>query len=244
MEKLIYTAVSGADLNQTSLQISANNLANVNTPGFKADLEQAQSLMVAGSGFNTRYQAQMTPVTTDLSVGTAQHTGRDLDVMLSEHGFLEVRDQHGGIAYTRAGSLSVDATGRLLTNGLAVQSGGGDIVLPEFGDIDIDSDGTINILPVGGGALQQVERISLVSSEGVSLRKGTDGLFRTDTGEALPQSEAITLQTGVLEGSNVNAVEEMVRTMMISRQFEMNVRMMRTAEEVSDAGNNLISGNS
>jgi len=244
MERLIYTAVSGAELNQTALRVSANNLANVNTPGFKADIEQAQAMMIAGDGFRTRYQAQLLPVFTNLANGPVQQTGRDLDIVLSDGGFLAIADANGNEAYTRAGNLQVDADGRLMLNGYAVQGEQGDIVLPEFGDIDISSDGTINLLPIGGGVIAQESRLKMVSVGNDTLVKGLDGLLRPQQQEQLPADLAITLRTGVLEGANVNAVEEMVNTMNISRQFEMNIRMMKTADELAVAGNKLVSGNS
>ncbi|MDR6984263.1 flagellar basal-body rod protein FlgF [Rheinheimera pacifica] len=244
MERLIYTAVSGAELNQTALRVSANNLANVNTPGFKADIEQARAMMIAGDGFRTRYQAQLLPVFTNLANGPVQQTGRDLDIVLSDGGFLAIADANGNEAYTRAGNLQVDADGRLMLNGYAVQGEQGDIVLPEFGDIDISSDGTINLLPVGGGVIAQEGRLKMVSAGNDTLVKGLDGLLRPQQQEQLPADLAITLRTGVLEGANVNAVEEMVNTMNISRQFEMNIRMMKTADELAVAGNKLVSGNS
>lgn len=244
MEKLIYTAVSGAELNQTALRVSANNLANVNTPGFKADIEQAQSMMLAGDGYRTRYHAQLLPVYTNLANGPVQQTGRDLDIALSDGGFLALADANGNEAYTRAGNLQVAADGRLMLNGYAVQGEQGDIVLPEFGAIDIGADGSINLLPVGGGVMALEGRLKLVSAGGEPLLKGLDGLLRPQGQQALPQDQAITLRTGVLEGANVNAVEEMVNTMNISRKFEMNIRMMKTADELAVAGNKLVGGNS
>ena len=244
MEKLIYTAASGAELNRTALHISANNLANIDTVGFKSDMEQATAMMIQGTGFRTRYQAQMNPVSTDLSAGPAQQTGRKLDVYVSEGGFIQVADERGAVAYTRAGSLNVASEGTLRSGKWAVQGAQGNIQLPEFGDIDISHDGTVNLLPVGGGVIIQDERIQLVNAEGVRMEKGEDGLFRPQNGGELPDDGSISLKTGVLEGSNVNAIDEMVNTMLISRQFEMNVRMMRTADQLADAGNKLISGNS
>lgn len=242
MERLIHTAVSGAELAQTALRITANNLANVNTVGFKADMEQAKALQVTGEGFRTRFQAQLQPVATDLSAGAVMETGRDLDLAVSSEGLIAVADADGNEAYTRAGELQVGADGRLTVHGYAVQGLGGEIQLPEFGDIDISADGTLNLLPVGGGVIEQDERIKLVSARDVVLVKGDDGLLRAKDGNPLEQDPAVTVRSGVLEGSNVNAVEEMVSTLNISRQFELNLKMMKTADELAVSGNKLISG--
>ncbi|GAB0112115.1 flagellar basal body rod protein FlgF [Pseudoalteromonas distincta] len=241
MEKLIYTAVSGAELNNTALRVAANNLANVSTTGFKADMEQAQSMMVVGNGFRTRYQAQLTPVTTDLSSGPIMDTGRNLDIALSEGGYLEVMDDNGNPAYTRAGNLVVDADGFVTVNGRRLQGDGGDIQLPEFGEIEIGPDGIINLTPVGGGVIAEDARIKLSSTDG-NLIKGPDGLLRSPDLQLLEADDTIKVRTGALEGSNVNAVAEMIKTMNISRQFEMNVKMMKSADELATSGNKLISG--
>lgn len=242
MERLIHTAVSGAELAQTALRITANNLANVNTVGFKADMEQAKSLQIMGEGYRTRFQAQLMPVVTDLQAGAMMETGRDLDVAVSDKGFIAVQDANGNEAYTRSGELQVGPNGELTVNGFAVMGGGAAIQLPEFGDIDISADGTLNLLPVGGGVIEQQERIKLVDADNLVMMKGADGLFRAVDGEPLDQAENISVRSGVLEGSNVNAVEEMVSTMNISRQFELNLKMMKTADELAVSGNKLISG--
>ncbi|MBB1385730.1 flagellar basal body rod protein FlgF [Pseudoalteromonas sp. SG45-5] len=240
MEKLIYTAVSGAELNNTALRVAANNLANVSTAGFKADIEQAQSMMVQGGGFRTRYLAQLTPVTTDLSAGPVMDTGRNLDIALSEGGYLEVMDDNGNPAYTRAGNLLVDADGFVTVNGRRLQGDGGDVQLPEFGEIEIGSDGIINLTPIGGGVIAEDARIKLASTDG-NLVKGPDGLLRSPDLQQLEADDTIKVRTGALEGSNVNAVAEMIKTMNISRQFEMNVKMMKSADELATSGNKLIS---
>ncbi|MBU3023142.1 flagellar basal body rod protein FlgF [Aestuariibacter sp. A3R04] len=241
MERLIYTAVSGAELNNTALRIAANNLANVSTPGFKADMEQAQASMISGDGFRTRYQAKLMPVTTSLAQGLVMDTGRELDVAISEGGYIAVADANGDEAYTRAGNLSVDADGFVNINGYRVQGENGDIQLPEFGDISISDDGTINVMPVGGGVIAQEGKIKLVSTEG-NLFKGADGLLRDADNPVLLQDNSIRLRSGKLEGSNVNAIEEMINTMNISRKFEMNISMMKTADELAVSGNKLVSG--
>ena len=218
MEKLIYTAVSGAELNNTALRVAANNLANVSTVGFKADLEQAQSMMVQGEGFRTRYHAQLTPVTTDLSSGPIMDTGRNLDLALSNGGYLEVMDDNGEPAYTRAGNLVVDADGFITVNGRRVQGDGGDIQLPEFGDIEIGSNGMINLTPIGGGVIAEDAQIKLASTD-ANLIKGADGLLRANDLQPLEADETITVRTGALEGSNVNAVAEMIKTMNMANCF-------------------------
>ncbi|KFZ38198.1 FlgFL [Shewanella mangrovi] len=243
MERLIYTAVSGAELNNKALQVVANNLANVNTNGFRADLEQAQSMMVAGDGFRTRYQAQLTPVATSLASGPMMETGRKLDVALSENGYLAVEDSNGQEAYTRAGNLMVDGQGRLTVNGLQVIGNQGPIQLQQYGDIDISADGTINLTPVGGGLIAQDAQLKLVSANN-NLVKGQDGLLRDINGQQLAADPTVSVATGKLEGSNVNAVAEMVKTMNISRQFEMNIKMMKMADELASSGDRLIRGQS
>ncbi len=242
MERVLYTAVSGAELNNKALAITANNLANVNTAGFRSDLEQAKAMMVTGDGFRTRYQAQLAPATTNLEAGPMMDTGRKLDVALNGDGYLAVMDANGKEAYTRAGNLQVDAEGNLLVEGRKVVGDGGVIQLPQFGDIDISADGTINLTPVGGGLIAQDAQIKMVSPQENQLVKGRDGLLRTADGTELERDPAVTLSTGKLEGSNVNAVEEMVRTMNISRKFEMNVKMMKAADELAESGNRLIRG--
>ena len=232
------TGLAAQDMRMTTI---SNNLANVNTVGFKADMEQARSMQITGEGFRTRFQAQMMPVSTDLTAGAVMETGRDLDLTVSDKGFIAVLDADGNEAYTRAGELQVSADGALSVHGFQVQGGGGGIQLPEFGDIDISADGTINLLPVGGGVIEQDERIKLVNSNNVVMVKGDDGLFRAQDGNPLDADPAITVRSGTLEGSNVNAVEQMVNTMNVSRQFELNIQMMKTADELAASGNKLIS---
>lgn len=242
MEKLIYTAASGAELNQTALKISANNLANVSTPGFKADIEQATALMIQGQGFRTRYQAQLMPVVTDLAPGPVQPTGRDLDIALGKNAFLAVQDRNGQEAYTRAGSLQIDAEGNLKVAGYQVIGLNGPIQLPEFGDLDIGANGTITTTPIGGGLVEESAQLKLADAADQKLVKGLDGLLRPTAGGQLEANPDLSLKTGALEGSNVNAIDEMVNTMAISREFEMNVRMMKAADELASSGNKLIRG--
>lgn len=242
MERYIYTALSGAQHTLMAQQIRANNLANVNTTGFRADFERAGSYAVNGDGYQTRVLAEEQGAGTNFSAGTLTETGRDLDVAIRGEGLLAVETANGTEAYTRAGNLVVEIDGRLTLNGRSVVGEGGEIVLPEFRDIDIGQDGTISITPPGGGAQMEVGRIKLVKPDTAGLTKGTDGLIRLGSGARAETDDTVVLASRHLEGSNVNAVDELINTMSLNRTFELQVRLMKAADEQARTGNKLITG--
>src|SRR5690606_7716112 len=176
---------------------------------------------------------------TDLSAGTLQETGRDLDVAINGEGWIAVQAPDGSEAYTRAGSLQIDLFGVLRTSsGLPVLGNAGPIALPPADKVEI---GTVGFRAQGEApaVLAEVDRIKLVRPE-QRMIKGADGLMRTEDGLAQPADGAVTLVTGFLEGSNVNAVEEMTAMLSLARQFELHVKMMRTAEENAQSTNKLL----
>jgi len=119
---------------------------------------------------------------------------------------------------------------------------GGPIALPPFEKITIGEDGTISIQGLGAspGSLSQVDRIKLVNPEGAELYKGSDGLMRQRNGQEASADAAVSVSVGFLEGSNVNAVEALTELISLSRQFELHVKMMKTAEENSEASARLL----
>lgn len=245
MDKFLYIAMSGAKNNMASLAIRANNLANANTDGFKADMAQANALQAEGEGLPTRVFSIANNPWTDFSAGSYKTTGRELDVAINGEGWIAVEADNGTEAYTRSGSLSFDATGVLKNSrGHAVLgNSGGPIVLPiPISKIEIAQDGTISVRPQGAPAniMDVVDQIKLVSVDETQLTKKSDGLFQLPEDGAIASDPAITLSHGVVEGSNVNAVTELVALIDIQRQFEMQIKMMKTAEEQSKASASLM----
>lgn len=240
MQDYLYTAMNGARHSLASQQVHANNLANVSTSGFKQDMITAMKHQVKGAGFDTQVTVDSAGTASDLKSGSLTRTGRELDVAVQGQGFLSVMDRNGNEAYTRAGSLTLDQDGQVWTNGFQVMGAGGPLVIPENQGVSIGSGGQISV-SIPGGGLAQVDQLKLVNPEGRML-KGGDGLFRAENGNPLNQDENVTVLAGHLEDSNVNAVESMVANMALSRNFDMQLKVMKAADENSSAGNKLISG--
>lgn len=245
MDKALYIAMTGAKHIERAQALRANNLANATTTGFRADFAQARAMGVYyGDGMPTRAYALTENPGTDLSYGALSETGRDLDVAVNGDGWIAVQSPDGSEAYTRAGRFKVDALGQLTTaDGHPVLGEAGPIALPPYEKLQIGQDGTISIRPLGQGpeVLAQVDRIKLVNPPSDGLQKGTDGLFRGEVaGGVLPADATVTLQTGYLEGSNVNTVEEFTQVIALARQFEMQVKLMRTVEDNSAAATRLL----
>jgi len=261
VDKGLYVAMTGARQAMTAQQGHANNLANVNTTGFKADLHQARSMPVYGQHFPTRAYAMTENPATDFAGGSMIQTGRDLDVAVEGEGWLVVQAPDGNEAYTRDGGLQVDVNGVLRTaSGLPVLGDGGPIVLPPASKMAIGGDGTISVIPLGAPPEEVVvvDRIRLVNPDPKELGKGPDGLirFREDIDAALNADPALAGQpvetreaeadgtvriaSGFLETSNVNAVGEMTEIISLARQYEMQVKLMGTFQENSESSARLL----
>ncbi|MGL4616293.1 MAG: flagellar basal-body rod protein FlgF [Shewanella sp.] len=244
MDKLLYVAMSGAKQNMNALAVRGNNLANANTDGFKADMVQARSMQAFGEGLPTRVFAMTEQPSANFRSGPLKPTGRELDIAIKDQGWIAVQDGKGGEAYTRSGSLRYDNTG-LLTNerGAPVMGDNGPIVLPlPIENVAIAQDGTISVRPMGATAevIETVGRIKLVNPDHRQLMRGEDGLFRQINGEIAPSDLGVSIERGMIEGSNVNAVDEMVSLISLQRQFEMQVKMMKTAEDNDRASASLM----
>ncbi|MCZ4336774.1 flagellar basal-body rod protein FlgF [Shewanella colwelliana] len=244
MDKLLYVAMSGAKQNMNSLAVRANNLANANTDGFKSDLEQARSMQAFGEGLPTRVFSMTESPSANFGHGPIKTTGRDLDIAVKGDGWLAVQGADGGEAYTRSGSLSFDSTGLLRNDrGNPIMGDAGPIVLPlPIEKIEIAQDGVISVRPLGSTAevIEEVGRIKLVNPGNQNLMRGEDGLFRQISGDVAAADPFVSIESGAIEGSNVNAVDEMVSLIDLQRQFEMQVKMMKTAEEMDQASSSLM----
>jgi len=246
MDKLIYTAMTGAKNNTLAQAVHANNLANMMTTGFRADFTQARSMQAFGDSFPSRVFSASEIPGTDFSQGGLKETARSLDVAIEGQGFIAVDGADGNEAFTRAGDLFVDEVGFLRTGtGISVLGDGGPIVVPPFEKIELARDGTISIRGQGQGpeTLNQVGRIKLVNPDLEGVRKGADGLFRRIDGLIEPAAAEVKLSSGFLENSNVNAIEAMTSMLTLSRQFEVQVKMIKTAEDNDEAATRLLQVN-
>ncbi len=237
MDRMLYVAMSGAK--ETLLAQSANNhnLANVSTTGFRADLQQFRSMPVFGPGHPTRAYAMSERPAIDFDKGSIVQTGRELDMAIKGDGWIAVQGRDGNEAYTRAGDFRTDANGILTTGaGLVVLGEGGPITIPPSEKIEIGVDGTISVRPQGAAPnqLAVVDRIKLVNPPEAELTKGEDGLIRRENGEPAEADAAVQVVQGYVESSNVNASEALVNIIELSRRFELQVKMMKTADETAE----------
>jgi len=242
MDRLIFTAVSGASRSLSQQQIHSNNLANVNTQGFRSDLDNAISQQVSGEGYDSRYLVEPVSGGVDITPGAVRETGRNLDVAIKGNGLIALASGNREV-YTRNGQIDVSPDGDLSIGGLPVGGDNGPIVLPPFSSVSISNDGIITIVPEHGNiaAPVEVDRIKLVNIPGAQLSKNVDGLLVTDA-TVNPRDEDVTLASGHLETANVSAINEMVSSIALNRQFEAQIKMMKAAEDLANAGNRLIRG--
>jgi len=244
MDHLLYIAMSGAKENMNGIAVRANNLANTGTVGFKADFEQARAMQAFGEGLPTRVFSLTEQPGQNFDAGAIVTTERELDVAIQGEGWLAVQAPDGNEAYTRSGNLQINAFGMLETSGgLAVMGDGGPIQLPvPLAKVEIAQDGTVSVLPQGAPADAMVEagRIKLVRPLNSDMEKGNDGLFRRKDGQLAEADINVSLLKGAIESSNVNAVGEMTYMISLQRQFELQVKMMKSAEEMDQQQNQLL----
>jgi flagellar basal-body rod protein FlgF len=240
MDRLVYLSMAGAKAAMQRQDVLANNLANVSTNGFRAELAAFRAVPVRGDGASTRVYALETTVGYDDAAGPVQTTGRPLDVAVKGSSWLAVQSLDGSEGYTRAGALDLSPEGQLVNpDGLPVLGDGGPIGVPVGAAVSIGADGTVSA-KLGNAASQVVGRLKLVTPER-PLERGTDGLFRAAEGD-LPADPNARLQDGALEGSNVSAIESMVEMIAAARQFEHQMKMLQGAEQRDQQAQRLLSG--
>ena len=238
MDEMLYLAMTGAKQTEYAQAINTNNLANVSTTGFRADLHSFSSVPIDGPGVETRINAVVESYGTDFSQGAIATTGRDLDVAMRGEGFIAVQAPDGTEAYTRAGDLRVEAGGLLSTGaGHLVMGDGGPVAIPPNSSLLIGGDGTISIQPLGQGpeTLAIVDRIKLVNPDTALLQKGSDGLLRMADDQIANADASVSLISGALEQSNVNVAKTLVNMIELARQYEMQINVIKTSKEDADA---------
>lgn len=233
MDRIIYLAASGANAAMARQQALSNNLANVSTTGFRAELSTHRSVPLQGSGASTRVFALDATAGHLDKPGPITMTGRSLDVAARDGAYFAIQALDGTEAYTRAGALEVTQEGNLVNpQGLPVlDSGGAPITVPQGAQVQFGADGTLTAR-VGNEAPQTVGRLKLVTpTADERLRRSDDGYFRSTTGGPLNADPNARMQDGALEGSNVNPIEAMVGMIQVSRQFEQQMKLLQTAEK-------------
>lgn len=243
MDKFLYLAMHGATQSMQAQQTNANNLANVSTTAFKATLDHFQAKPVYGPGHPDRVYTSDQVSGAKFEQGALVTTGRELDIAINGDGWFAVQADDGGVAYSRRGDFHFDSSGLLLNGANQIVLGeGGPITLPQFETLIIGRDGTMSIRATGQAAnsLVAVDRLRLVKPDNDQLVRGEDGLFRSRDGIEAPADASVSITSGALEASNVNAVDAMVRMMEYARHYETQVKMMQLASENDQASARLM----
>lgn len=239
MDKLIYSSLSAMRAAMARQTMTANNLANINTVGFRGEMSSSTALWMKGDGLDSRATNSGEVTSADMSEGTITESGRPLDVALQgKDSLLAVQGREGDEAYTRRGDLQMSDSGLLTTgDGMPVLGDGGPITLPPYDKLTIATDGTISIVPQGGdpSQLQVVDRLKLVATNGIPIAKSLDGLFRPRSGGTLAADPQAMVRQGALEGSNVNASATLIDMIEASRGWDMQVKMMSAAQDIDKA---------
>jgi len=234
MDRMIYVAMTGAEHMAERQATIAHNLANLSTTGYRADVSVFRAAYINGPGLATRAFVVDSTAGVDLTPGPIQETGRNLDVAVQGSGWIAVQLQDGSEAYTRNGSLQMDANGVLQTHdGQNILGDGGPITIPQNTQVVIGRDGTISAVPFGNqpNTVSTVGRIKLVNPDPSQLVKGDDGLFRLTSGAAAEADANVSLAGGALESSNVNAISAMVDMITTAREYEMNMTLLQNASQ-------------
>ena len=244
MDRLLYISSVGLANIEKAQTARANNLANASTPGFKADLARIAAQELEGANtYATRVYGTNQGAGVDLAPGAMMATDRNLDLAVSGKGFLAVLDAEGQEAYSRDGRLQIDATGRLLNNkGQQLMGRGGPVALPPYESILFGADGSITIRPQGQGpeALVLVDHLKLVNPEPDQIYKAANGNLYGKQEEVFAVAPEVRVSSGFVESSNVNAINELTQILSLARQFELEVKMMKTAETNDEAATQLM----
>jgi flagellar basal-body rod protein FlgF len=243
MDRIVHTSLSALRAAMAAQTATAHNLANVNTPGFRADMASARALWIRGAGMEARAPASEEVVAANMDAGEVHATGRGLDVAMQGDAMLTVQAANGEEAYSRRGDLQLSDSGLLTTgDGHPVLGDSGPITLPPADSMRIAEDGTIWIVPPGGdpGQPQQVDRLKLVSPAGSQIVKGVDNLFRVPNGGALPSDPAARLTAGSLEGSNVESSQALIDMIQASRAWDTQLKLISTARDMDTAATDLM----
>ncbi len=244
MDRMLYVAMSGAKQNMYAQAIKTNNLANVDTTGFRKDFAVMQSAYINGDGYDSRVYSVTNDAGIDFSPGKIITTDNKLDVTVDGEGWIAVRGMDDREAFIKSASLIVNAQGLLVSNDghFVIGNDNGPVAVPPADTIEIGNDGTISIVPAGQdpNTLIAIDRLKLVRPENADMKKAEDGLMYVEGEDAILPDAGVKVRSGAIEGSNVNPVEEMIQMISLSRQFETDIKMMKLSEELDSSSSELM----
>jgi len=245
MDKALYVAMTGASASLQAQATVSHNLANANTPGFKEALANTEAFPITGQGYASRIDALHVDAGFNRRIGPQQITGGALDVSLQPGSWLAVRARDGSEAYTRAGALTLTPNGQLVTadGNPVLDDTGNPMAVPPHQAIEVGHDGTLSIIPLGEGpqTMAMLGRLRVVQAPNEKLQRGLDGLMRnTDPQQPFAQTQGKSLDSGVLESSNVDAAGALVQMIQLQRQFEMQVKVIKNGDENAQSANTLL----
>ncbi|QLA68112.1 flagellar basal body rod protein FlgF [Enterobacter pasteurii] len=244
MDHAIYTAMGAANAALNRQSVTSNNLANVSTAGFRAQIAAYRAVPVNGPTVETRTLVTESTPWNDYTMGALESTGRNMDVALPKDGWLAVALPDGSEGYTKNGNIEVDSEGQLQVRGLPLMGDGGPLTIPPQSQITIAPDGTVSALGAGDEptALVQIGRLKVVNAKPNELINGDDGLFHTanPSAGALPADQTLKVAPGMLENSNVSPVKSMVEMIATARGFDMHMKVISTVDDDEKQANQLL----
>ena len=260
MLRALWTAGTGMNVQQTNLDVIANNIANVNTTAFKASRASFQDLMYQTSrlmgtkteqgnqvptGIQIGHGAKLSAVQKQFTQGDYQQTGNQLDLAIEGNGFIQIQLPSGELAYTKAGSFQQDAEGRICTtDGYLLDPS---ITIPQTATaVTIANDGTVSVQSQNSTALQQIGTLNLwtfpnvagLNAIGKNLYQPTDASGAAVSGTP-GQNGFGTILQGYLELSNVNVMQEMINLIIGQRAYEANSKAIQAADQMLQISNNV-----
>jgi flagellar basal-body rod protein FlgF len=243
MDRLIYTAVSGLSASMIRQRMVASNMANAQTPGFRAEVMESNPVTVTGPQIDVRAYNRSEVKGALMKEGSMVATGRPLDIAMQGDTMLTVQAPNGGEGYTRRGDLSVSPTGVLQNGeGLAVMGDNGPVTVPLGSNVTISQQGAVMVAdPTNPDQpATQVAQIKLANYAGSKIEKDLTGLFRVPGGGVLPADENAKIAVGTLEQSNVSTTEVLVEMIEQQRLFDIRTKLLATARDLDEGGANLM----
>lgn len=244
MDRLIWTAVSGMNASMARQRMIASNMANAQTPGFRAEVMANTPMTIDGQSIAVRSMADASVYGAQMDAGTFIGTGRPLDIAVQGEALLTVQGTDGQEAYTRRGDLAVSPTGLLVNgDGLPMMGDSGPISVPPGSNVTITPEGAVMAKAPGDDPAappQQIDKLKLVSRSGSTIAKGLDGQFRVVGGGVLPQDQSAAVVSGTLEGSNVKPAAVLVQMVEAQRLYDMRTKLIATAKELDEGGASLM----